>query len=121
MICPHGNIEGSCPVCFVAKQTRPPIDFPEEVPLKMPAPAPALSLRFVPKEIGDNIRNSGVLAFKFAPQSLTRDNATMGLLGGSVDLFSERLAKSSRELPQMADLKEITRLKIPQKEIRKTL
>ncbi len=121
MICPHGNLDVNCPICLVARQIRPPLEITQEFSPRISAPIPNLNSNLEVKSLEDNLRNSGVTAFQHAPKPLTRDGATSGILGGSIDIFSERLQKTHRELPQLEDVRENTRLKIPHKEIRRNL
>ncbi len=121
MICPHGNLDVNCPICLVARQIRPPLEITKDLPPRIPASVSDLKSSLEVKSLEDNLRNSGVTAFQHAPKSLTRDGGTTGILGGSIDMFSERMQKSHRELPQLEDVRENTRLKIPHKEIRRNL
>jgi len=118
VLCPHGNFDVNCPICQVSSQIRSPLDISKETRPKIPAPIPDLKSNLERKTLEDNLRNSGVLAFQHAPKPLTRDGIGAGILGGSMDLHSERLEKSHRELPQLEDVRENTRLKIPHKEMR---
>ncbi len=121
MICPHGNLDVNCPICLAARQIRPPLELGQELPPRISNPTPDLNKNLKAKTLEDNLRSSGILAFEHAPKPLTRDAATSGILGGSVEMFSERMQKSHRELPQLEDVRENMRLKIPHKEIRRNL
>ncbi len=121
MICPHGNLDVNCPNCLAARQIRPPLELGQDLPPRISSPNPDLKTNLEVKTLEGNLRSSGVLAFEHAPKPLTRDGATTGILGGSIDTFSERMQKSHRELPQLEDVRENTRLKIPHKEIRRNL
>ncbi len=121
MFCPHGNLDVNCPICLAARQVRPPLEITQELPPRIPSSSPDLKTKLEVKSLEDNLRSSGVTAFEHAPKPLTRDGTTSGILGGSIDMFSERIQKSHRELPQLDDVRENTRLKIPHKEIRRNL
>ncbi|OLS13762.1 MAG: hypothetical protein RBG13Loki_2619 [Promethearchaeota archaeon CR_4] len=121
VLCPHGNFDVNCPICRISSQSRSPLEMSNVGQSKIQTPMPDLKLNLQVKTLEDNLRTSGVLAFEHAPQPLTRNGAGVGILGGSMDLHSERLQKSHRELPQLEDVRENNRLKIPHKEIRKNL
>ncbi len=121
MFCPHGNLDVNCPICLAARQIRPPLELGQELPPRLSIPAPDLNKSLQVKTLEDNLRSSGIPAFEHAPKPLTRDGVTSGILGSSIDLFSERMQKSHRELPQLDEVRENTRLKIPHKEIRRNL
>ncbi len=121
MICPHGNFDVNCPICLAARQNRPPIEISQAFPTSIQPPVPDLKSNLQVKTLEDNLRDSGVTAFQHAPKPLTRDGATSGILGGSLDTFSERMQKTHRELPQLEGVRENTRLKIPHKEMKRVL
>ena len=106
---------------MLARQVRPPLEISQRIQGKIRVPIPSLKKDFKIKTLEEDLRNSGVFAFQHAPQPLTRDWSTCGLLGGSIDIFSDRMQKIHRELPQLEDLREITRLKIPHEEIKRVL